>query len=211
MRGKHSQLFDKTGFIDRSNLIQHHLSGYTLKRTVHAGRIITPLAGHRRNNDCAYIGVHLIGRNNHTGPCLFDFSPLCRVKRNKVDIEPLHFHSHSEASHFDADIVSSIRVSSFCSAIFWNASPQPLRDLRAGRITTAPCSTVIKASVPNAHCSMKGFGIRTPLEFPIATNVVFIARIVITLCLHVKCKVVSCSSCCAPTAFSFRGISSISD
>jgi hypothetical protein len=94
----------------------------------------------------------------------------------KEYVEPAHFHCQSSLSQRVGGGCPSNSASSPANAISANAWAQSARGCRGAWIRIMRSCTSISTWFVSPHCSMNGFGMRTPRELPIGMRVVFMAE-----------------------------------
>jgi hypothetical protein len=170
--------------VDGAQLVKCGLSGFSLKAQRNPRGIGAHRSGHGDNNDSLQILVHLIGRDHQARPRLFYLGPMGGIKRHQPDLVSARratHHSHSSTSNSLAAAVSR-SSSSIPAEAPRNFSAQPSRGTPTGEMIRDLFSTRKSTASPKPSCSISGFGMRIPREFPIRTKSVFISNyIVITV------------------------------
>jgi hypothetical protein len=160
-----------------AQLVQCSLAGFSLKAHRHASGVRTHGSGHRSNNDGLQISVHLIGRNHQAWPGLLYFSALGGIERQQPNFVPAWsaaHHRHSLRSNSFVPVVPSRCSSSRAGPAARNFSSHPSRGRRSGEMIRHSFSSRRSTASPRPHCSMRGFGMRIPREFPMRTSSIFI-------------------------------------
>ena len=169
---------DESLRVDRSELIQRHEPGTTLKAAGHAPRICLTACRHRRDDGRAKVTIELVWRNDQARARFSNFASHRRIKVNQVDVASEHgcspYHFQSSSSNFVG--VGSSR-SSWCarSRIIRAASSQPARGRRMARTIRRPGCACNSTSSVNCACSRSARGTRKSCELPIRIIRVLVA------------------------------------
>ena len=97
--GNPAKFPDKTGLVNRTDLVQHDLTMDALKCARDPRGVVSSLGCHWRNDDGRNVVVHLVWRDDQAWTGLLNLMPARWVQRDKKDIKSSHFHSHSFSSH----------------------------------------------------------------------------------------------------------------
>ncbi len=121
-----TNLFYQLSFINCPYLVKYYLALSTLEFAVYSRWISPTFGGHRGNDNCIYVMVHLIWRDHHTWPSLFDLTSNRRIQVDKIYIESIDHHCHSFWSQSSWPVRSaSSNLSSAFLDMFSNASSHP--------------------------------------------------------------------------------------
>jgi len=168
--------------IDSAELVQNDLTLFPLKAHLYPGGIRTDDSGHRSDHDRPQMLVHLVRRDHQAGAGFWDFNALCRIQGNHPHFVALWgtaYQRHSLRSNSPGSEASIRRSSCSDGPAARNASCHPPRGSLFREMTRQLFSTRNSTVPSSPHCSINGFGIRTPRELPMRTSSALI--VVITL------------------------------
>src|SRR5436853_2264693 len=83
-----AQPLDQSSLVHRANLIEHDMSGFSLKLDRDAGRIGPSLSGHGSHDHRLDVAVHLVRRDDESGTGLADFVATGGVESNDGVLKP---------------------------------------------------------------------------------------------------------------------------
>jgi hypothetical protein len=183
-----AQLPDQALPIDCAQLIQRNLTRFFLESN-RRSRGIRPYNGrHGSNNNRLQMLIHLIRRNYQARTRLLNFRSMRRLKFHQPDLVPARsarHHRHSLRSNSFVAPESSNNASFSAAPAARKAASHPSRALRTDEMMMQSSCTRNCTRFRKPHCSMSGFGIRTPRELPIRINSPFIGNYIVITCRSV--------------------------
>jgi hypothetical protein len=157
-------------------LIQNDVTRLPLEPAGNPERIWISSSCHRRDNQGLKVLIELVWGYHNTWPRLLNLMPHGGVQADEKNVPPVnlvrHYHSHSVPSNC---VLPGESMSESClrSCSNFADSLHPERAFFVEVITIDPSRSWISTSSSSRASLMRGFGSRTPREFPIWMSLAF--------------------------------------